>query len=121
MNYPFPARWALYDQHKDYPAPSTWPAIVTVLREARDLIEQGVEQFICIACMRAARELGALTVGEVLKLTGVIEDRLGMQHTSFESWLMVQLGYRQYDSLDRQAVLRARLAWIDNLIWEFSR
>ena len=115
MKYPFPDRKP-YDWHKEYPAPNEFDDVVRILQAARDLLERGRILFICIACMQAARDL-RISVRVALMLTGVIEERLRPNH-DYDTWLINQAQAKW--PLHLPSVLQGRLAWVDDLIKEFS-
>ena len=90
-------------------------AEVKVLHRARSMIEKSSEYFICTALVRAGNELRMHSASD--RIRDVVMERLD-GHRTLNYWL-----YRKHGIIElvpSQRFRLTRLAWIDDLIKEFS-
>lgn len=88
--------------------------IAAAFRDAKVLIESGIQTYICCALQNVVANDGLLA-------KNVIRQRLGNDYHTLNSWLrdVAGVSWRLTEHSDRQMRLY-RLRWLDALIKEFS-
>jgi hypothetical protein len=114
MSYVIPPRMP-YTQHEIFVPKADWPTAVDLLLRVRPLIASHKETYICIALGDVVGSYEERRVGRLLR--EMIEERLKPWYT-YGQWVRHEdIGYWE----DKEEIIvSGRLAWIDDLIEEFS-